>query len=175
MSLRIRLNFLITILFISLFVCSSFYIIANARDAVQDEVESTANLALQLIEIAFSSTILKSDKQKQIEVLKKLSKQDLTRHLHIEIASSDDLIIPHEEYTIIKVIKAPKWFVKLVTPPPTVIRHWLYNPMEPPRGIVIHADPTDEIDENWTEVKSILIFLLAFTLFLFFYFYFSKV
>ena len=162
MSLRIRLNFLITILFISLFVCSSFYIIANARDAVQHEVESTANLALQLIEIAFSSTILKSDKQKQIEVLKKLSEQDLTRHLHIDIANSNDLITPHEEYAVLKVIKAPKWFVKLVTPPSTVIRHWLYNPIEPPRGIVIRADPADEIDENWTEVKSILIFLLAF-------------
>ncbi|MCZ6802679.1 MAG: hypothetical protein O7D86_01770 [Proteobacteria bacterium] len=55
MNLRVRLNLLITLLFISLFVCSSFYIIANARTAVHREVESTAHLALQLIEIAISS------------------------------------------------------------------------------------------------------------------------
>jgi two-component system, NarL family, sensor histidine kinase UhpB len=162
MSLRIRLNLLITILFVSLFICSSFYIIANARDSVQHEVESTANLALQLIEIAFSSTTLKSDEQKQIEVLKKLSEQDLTRHLHIDIESSNDVITPDEKHIVVKVIKAPNWFVKLVTPPLTEIRLWLNNPIEPPRGVVIRADPTDEIDENWTEVKSILIFLLVF-------------
>ena len=154
MSLRIRLNLLITILFVSLFICSSFYIIANARDSVQHEVESTANLALQLIEIAFSSTTLKSDEQKQIEVLKKLSEQDLTRHLHIDIESSNDVITPDEKHIVVKVIKAPNWFVKLVTPPLTEIRLWLNNPIEPPRGVVIRADPADEIDEN--EINEVL-------------------
>jgi two-component system, NarL family, sensor histidine kinase UhpB len=162
MSLRIRLNLLITLLFVSLFICSSFYIIANARNAVQHEVESTANLALQLIEIAFTSTSLESDEQKQIQLLNRLSELDLTRHLHIDIQSSNNVLTPVEEFADLKDIKAPNWFVKLVEPPPTEIRHWLYNPVEPPKGIIIRADPADEIDENWTEVRSILIFLLTF-------------
>jgi len=162
MSLRIRLNLLITLLFISLFICSSFYIITNARNAVQQEVESTANLALQLIQVAFTSTSLESDEQKQIQVLRKLSELDLTRHLHIDIQSSNDVLTPVEEFSDLNDVKAPDWFIKLVEPPPTEIRHWLYNPVEPPKGIIIRADPSDEIDENWTEVRSILIFLLAF-------------
>ncbi|MFT5396461.1 MAG: two-component system sensor histidine kinase UhpB [Gammaproteobacteria bacterium] len=162
MSLRIRLNLLITLLFISLFICSSFYIITNARNAVQHEVESTANLALQLIQVAFTSASLEMDEQKQIQVLRKLSELDLTRHLHIDIYTSNDVLTPVEEFAALRDIKAPNWFVKLVEPPPTEIRHWLYNPVEPPKGIIIRADPSDEIDENWTEVRSILIFLLAF-------------
>tara|TARA_R110002072_G_scaffold122511_3_gene257160 strand:- start:32189 stop:33532 length:1344 start_codon:yes stop_codon:yes gene_type:complete len=162
MSLRIRLNLLITLLFISLFICSSFYIIANARNAVQDEVESTANLALQLIEIAFTSASLESDEQQQIEVLQRLSELDLTRHLHIDIHNSNDALAPVEGFSSLKDINAPNWFVMLVKPPPTEVRHWLYNSGYPPKGIIIRADPSDEIDENWTEVQSILIFLLAF-------------
>ena len=162
MSLRIRLNLLITLLFISLFICSSFYIITNARIAVQHEVESTANLALQLIQVAFTSASLESDEQKQLQVLRKLSELDLTRHLHIDIYNSNDVLTPVEEFTVLKDIKAPSWFVKLVEPPPTEIRHWLYNPVKPPKGIIIRADPADEIDENWTGVRSILIFLLTF-------------
>lgn len=162
MSLRIRLNLLITLLFISLFICSSFYIITNARNAVQHEVESTANLALQLIQVAFTSTSLETDEHKQIQVLRKLSELELTRHLHIDIYNSNDVLTPVEAFSALRDIKAPNWFVKLVEPPPTEIRHWLYNPVEPPKGIIIRADPSDEIDENWTEVRSILIFLLAF-------------
>jgi len=160
MSLRIRLNFLITLLFVSLFICSSFYIIANARKTVQYEVESTAELALQLIQIAFSSASLDSDAQ--IQLLSKISRLDVARHLHIGIQNSNDLLTSTEEVPINNDVKAPAWFIRLVKPPPTEIRHWLYNPAIPPTGIIIRADPVDEINENWHEVRSILILLLVF-------------
>lgn len=148
MSLRVRLNFLITLLFISLFVCSSFYIIANARKTVQHEVESTAQLALQLIQIAISSASPETDEQKQIALLRKLSELDETRQLHIDIRHSSDSLTSVERISVLQDTKAPNWFVKLVQPPPTEIRRWLYNPVIPPTGIIIRADPADEIDET---------------------------
>lgn len=162
MSLRVRLNFLITLLFISLFISSSFYIIANARNSVQHEVESTAELALNLIQIAFSSATLESDENEQKQLIKKLSELDETRHLHIDIYNSNDVLVPIEEFTSLNATSAPDWFVKLVQPPPTEIRHWIYNPAIPPTGILIRADPADEIDENWVEVRGVLAFLLIF-------------
>ena len=162
MSLRIRLNLLITLLFISLFVCSSFYIIANARTAVRHEVESTAHLALQLIQIAIASASLEADEDKHLQILERLSELDETRHLHIDIRNPADTLTPAEEFSVLQNINAPNWFVKLVQPPPTEIRRWLYDPAIPPTGIIIRADPTDEIDENWTEVRSVLILLLVF-------------
>ena len=90
MSLRVRLNFLITLLFISLFIFSSFYIIANSRDAVHREVQSTANLALQLIQIANTSASV--NEESQLLLLQKLSELDKTRHLHIELSNPTEIL-----------------------------------------------------------------------------------
>ena len=162
MSLRVRLNLLITLLFISLFVCSSFYIIANARSAVHQEVESTAHLALQLLQVAISSATLEADEDKQLKLLQSLSELDEIRHIHIDIRNPGDTLTPDEEFSVLQNTRAPDWFVKLVQPPPTEIRRWLNSPVIAPTGVIIRADPTDEIDENWTEVRSILILLLVF-------------
>ncbi len=162
MSLRVRLNFLITLLFISLFICSSFYIISNARKTVQYEVESTAQLALKLIQIAISSESSNADENSQLKLLQSLAELDQTRHLYIDIQSPTVILTPSKEFNVLSNTNAPGWFVRLVQPPPTEIRQWLYNPLIPPTGIFIRADPSDEIDETWNEVRSILILLLAF-------------
>ena len=58
MSLRVRLNLLITTLFLVILLGSSFYVIHNARIAVKGEMESTANLTLQLMESMLASVVL---------------------------------------------------------------------------------------------------------------------
>ena len=65
MSLRIRLNILITTLLIILFLCSSFYTISHARNSVHSEVESSTQLALQLIQAVSVSFLSDSDEQRQ--------------------------------------------------------------------------------------------------------------
>ena len=52
MSLRFRLNLLITLLFALILLAGSFYVINNARAAVNEEMQSVSKLTLQLIEIA---------------------------------------------------------------------------------------------------------------------------
>jgi len=160
MSLRVRLNFLITLLFISLFVCSSFYIISNARKTVHREVESTAHFALKLIQIAVSSESPEEDKQ--LKLLQSLSELDQTRHLYIDIQNPRATLTKSKEFNVLKNTNAPEWFVKLVQPPSTELRQWFYNPMVAPTGVVIRADPSDEIDETWHEVRSVLILLFVF-------------
>lgn len=162
MSLRVRLNLLITLLFVSLFILSSFYIISNARNTVRNEVESTADLALKLIHIAISSSSIEQDTDKHLTLLNNLSKLDQTRHLYIDIQSPNSRLIPTKEIDVLNNANAPDWFIKLVQPPPTEIRQWFYNPMVNPVGVIIRADPTDEIDETWNEVRNILIFLFMF-------------
>jgi two-component system, NarL family, sensor histidine kinase UhpB len=162
MSLRVRLNFLITLLFISLFVCSSFYIISNARKTVQHEVESTAHLALKLIQIAISPESPEVNESKQLDLLQNLADLAETRHLYIDIRNPGSTITPSKEFNILRETNAPEWFVKLVQPPPTVIRQWFYNPLIAPTGVVIRADPSDEIDETWGEVRNVLILLFVF-------------
>jgi two-component system, NarL family, sensor histidine kinase UhpB len=167
MSLRVRLNLLITLLFVGLFICSSFYIISNARQTVDREVKSTAHLALKLIQIAISSSSSSLDsseisEDKQFKILQSLTELDQTRHLHIDIQNPSSTLISAKEFNVLKNTKAPEWFVRLVQPPPTEIREWFYNPMIAPTGVIIRADPSDEIDETWNEVRSILILLFVF-------------
>ncbi len=162
MSLRVRLNFLITLLFITLFACSSFYIISNARKSVQYEVQSTAHLALKLIQIALSSESSEENDSKQLKILQNLSELDQTRHLYIDIHNPTTTLMPNKEFNVLSNTNAPDWFVRLVQPPPTEIRQWFYNPMVAPTGVIIRADPSDEIDETWSEVRGILILLFVF-------------
>jgi two-component system, NarL family, sensor histidine kinase UhpB len=162
MSLRARLNILITLLFITLFAFSSIYIISNARMTVEHEVKSTANLALQLIQIAFSSDSVKENEDNQLKILQKLFELEQTRHLHIDIQTPNSKLTPSEEFNVLKNTDAPEWFVRLVQPPPTEIREWFYNPMVAPTGVIIRADPSDEIDETWNEVRGVLILLFVF-------------
>lgn len=126
------------------------------------ELESTAHLALELIQIAISSTSFETDEETQLQLLQSLAELNETRHLHIDIRNPTDIITPIDEFSVLQDANAPAWFVKLVQPPPTEIRRWLNNPAIPSTGIIIRADPTDEIDENWTEVRSMLVFLLVF-------------
>lgn len=162
MSLRLRLNLLITLLFIFLFIISSFYILANARNSVEREVESTARLALQLIQLAIASADIEKDNDKKFRFLDKLAQLEETRHLHIEINNANEVFTPAQAVSVTEDTNAPDWFVRLVQPPPTELRRWLYNPVIPPTGIMVSADPADEIEEAWTEVKSLLILLFLF-------------
>ncbi|MGB1800943.1 MAG: histidine kinase [Gammaproteobacteria bacterium] len=162
MSLRVRLNFLITLLFIGLFIFSSFYIISNARKTVQQEVESTADLALKLIQIAISSSKLEQNKDEHLALLNNLSKLDQTGHLYIDIQSADGLLTANKSFDVLANADAPDWFVKLVQPPPTEIQQKFYNSVVNPTAVIIRADPSNEIDETWNEVSNILIFLFLF-------------
>ena len=162
MSLRIRLNILITTLLIILFLCSSFYTISHARNSVHSEVESSTQLALQLIQAASAFLLPNSDEQKQVKFLRKLTELDTIRHIHIEIRSPTDVLIPAEDNILFLKSDAPRWFINLVKPPATEIRRWLYTPVTTPIDILIKPDPLDEIHESWIETRNILIFLSIF-------------
>ena len=162
MSLRIRLNILITTLLIILFLCSSFYTISHARNSVHSEVESSTQLALQLIQAVSASLLSDSDEQRQFKFLRKLTELDTIRHIRIEIRSPTDVLIPAEDNILFLESDAPRWFINLVKPPATEIRRWLYTPVTSPIDILIKPDPLDEIHESWVETRNILIFLSIF-------------
>jgi len=83
MSLRSRLNLLISLLFALILLGGSIYVINNARNAVNSEVQSTARLTLQLIEIAFANAEELSGIDIQKTVLEQIANIEGTRHLHI--------------------------------------------------------------------------------------------
>ena len=163
MSLRIRLNLLITCLFILILLGSSLYIIHNARLAVSDEMESTANLTLQLVEVVLASVQMTDQYELQQKLLDRLSRLKRTRHLRISVmnrGSLDDMGPPRAIVDLSS--KAPSWFENLVKPPPIEFRRIISGPGLPNTVIIIRADPSDEITESWYETRDVLLFLLLF-------------
>jgi len=148
-------------LLLILFLCSSFYTITNAKRSVRSEVESSTQLALQLIQAASASSLFDAGDQK-LSFLRKLAELKTIRHLHIELRSPTDILVPTDEDSLFEESNAPWWFVSLVRPPATEIRRWLYTPVTKPVDVLIKPDPLDEIHESWIETRNILIFISIF-------------
>ncbi len=163
MSLRFRLSLLISLLFALILLGGGVYVINNARVAVFNEVQSTARLTLQLIEIAFANAEKQSDFDMQRAILDQIINMEESRHLHIELlrATNPDQTIPlYAEFKISS--DAPNWFIKLVRPPPIEFRKIFTDPGHFYTEILIKANPSDEITEVWGETKGVLILLLLF-------------
>ena len=163
MSLRFRLNILITLLFALILLAGSFYVINNARTAVQEEMQSVAKLTLQLVEIALMSNAGSSTPEIHQEVLEKIANLESTRHLEIELYKSRSMgnMIP---VRIIPTItsEAPEWFIRMVKPMPVEYRRVFRASETAYTEIFIRANPSDEITEIWNETKGVLGLLVLF-------------
>jgi len=163
MSLRIRLNILITLLFAMVFIGAGAFVINNARGAVSEEIDSSARHTLQLIEVLLESVDLSGRLGLQELVLENLSKLESTRHLQISVlrlTERDNQIKPQARQVINS--PAPQWFIRLVQSRPAEFQRIIAVPNKSDIEIIIHADPSDEITEVWYETRSVLFFLLLF-------------
>ena len=145
MSLRFRLNLLITVLFILILPGGSYYVINEARDAVYDEVTSTATLTLQLIEIGLINASTQNQLEEQNRILEQMTKMEGTRHLQIyyfRSANADRKIPPGPALNISA--DAPDWFVNLVKPPPIEFRRVIAGEHIPYMEILIRANPSGD-------------------------------
>ncbi|MFT5132085.1 MAG: two-component system sensor histidine kinase UhpB [Gammaproteobacteria bacterium] len=163
MSLRVRLNILITLLFAVVLIGAGTYVISNARRAVSEEIESSARHTLQLIEVLLESVDLSGQIALQELVLESLSKLESSRHLQISVLREENRGGQTQvRQRAILVTAAPQWFIRLVHSKPMEFRRIIAEPGKPDIEIIIHADPSDEITEAWYETRSVLFFLLLF-------------
>ncbi len=161
MSLRFRLNLLITLIFLAILLVGATLVIHNARKALAEETESTAKLTLQLLELAFIQSSPETEFLHQSRLMQQIKQFGKARHLHIEIVHGKDLepfTDPKNEYKS----NAPDWFVKMVEPTSMILRRSILVPGMPSSELVIRPDPADEITEAWEEARSLLGLLTAF-------------
>lgn len=164
MGLRIRLNIMITALFLMILAVGTALVIHNARVAVVEEINSTANLALHLIEVAFSAPGAARSPALQENLAHQVLNFEKTRHLHIEMRRIGSSAIS-SEFGGGEPSKAdaPDWFVALVEPEPIEYHKALVVPGAPNYEIVMRADPADEITEAWQGARALLGLLVLFS------------
>lgn len=162
MNLRSRLNLLVTCMFLGILLAGTVLVIHNARTSVAKELRSTANLTLQLLEVAvLEEEPGESEHWQQIRT--RIAALAQTRHLDIEIQHDDggsSAVPPRADATL--EAAAPSWFVRLVRPDVVEMRQSVTVPGMPSGEIVIRPDPADEISEAWQEARSLLILLAVF-------------
>ncbi|MDD5215004.1 MAG: sensor histidine kinase [Methylococcales bacterium] len=148
----------IRILFLSLcvFAIGAIGTLWHAKEAVQNEMQSSVHLAEQLITFELSKPLASTEWIKQLQALK------ATRHLRIQLKDPAGKILKTTSRQDKTPVNPPLWFVKLVSSSPTQIERALITNDGQALIVMIEANPLNEIDEVWEE--SVALFGLLFLL-----------
>ena len=162
MSLKLRLNLVINLLFLLFMAGLCAHAIVSARQAVAEETRSAANLTSRLLGI-----ILSPDGPRPAAagggLLDELRQLEATRHLRVRVYRAvGERHAPPEARRALSA-DAPSWFVALVRPPPMEFRRVVASGERGFTGLAVVADPSDEITEAWHETRDFLLSLLVFT------------
>ena len=169
LSLRFRLNLMIVLTLSAILGLGALFAVHNARRSVAEEVDSTVNLALQLIEASLSESRNSTDSHGNW--MSQLSRLDKTRHLRIQIRQTPHKPFgnpfgqpeagPNSERTLIdfaappdaRTSAVPGWFAWAVKPRSIVAEKRVETGGNNVIGILIEANPEDEIAEAWHEAQ----------------------
>jgi len=182
LSLRFRLNLMIALTILLIVGLGTLFAVHNARRSVLEEIDSTVNLTLQLIEAGFAENGTSQDPL--ANWLSQVGKLDKTRHLRIQVRQAPDQFAGSElgpqnggpvrgglqggsPPTLIDVsarrsetpASAPAWFAWAVTPEPIVAEKWVESADRSGITILIEANPGDEIAEAWNEAQGFLMLI----------------
>ncbi len=147
MGLRLRLNLLLTIIFLFALTTAVIYLLGNARRAVVDELRASTQIAEILL--TGLNDHGSGDGGGVEQLVQRLERLPPLRHLRI---SSAEYPPPAPAGA------APRWFSHLVAPPAEELTLNMDSGIGPIR---IVADPSAEIAEAWREVRVTLAILLG--------------
>ena len=159
MSLRSRLNLMIGLAILLIVGIGTGVAVHNAYRSVEEEIGSTVNLALQLIEAGLAEA--QSTGRPLSEWLLQLGRLDHTRHLRIRVAEANSQPVDLTGAGDSADDAVPAWFRWAVTPDPIVLEQRLPDGRGVELTIGIEAQPDDEIGEAWQETQGFLVLLLA--------------
>ncbi|MGJ8619826.1 MAG: histidine kinase [Methylophilaceae bacterium] len=164
-SLKLRLNIMITCLLIIVLIIGSGFMLLNARENVRAEIESTASLALHLLDreiLTFAKTPVGGPHAMPFN----LASLSHIRHLRIEFVDMLGQIRDTNQTEDAKSDKhiAPEWFVRVMTniaPMMQTTRIVIFGGQRVGR-LIITPDPSYEIEEIWDDTKGLLALVFVF-------------
>lgn len=160
MSLRSRLNLFITALFLLALMLGVALVINNTRRAVQDELQSTANLTLQLLGETIASA---RGAGEDASLVARVNALENTRHLCVGLYDQQgEPAAQSTGCTDLKEAAAPAWFRRIVAPESLEFRRPVWVEGLSRFEIVVRADPADEIAEAWQEASTLLVLMVGF-------------
>ncbi|PPD49350.1 MAG: histidine kinase [Methylobacter sp.] len=159
MSLRFQINLRIVLASLIILVLGGSVAVWQARGAVSKEIDSSLNLAAQLIQLNFPQA-----RQTAFDVsawLPRFVSLEQTRHLQIHLKKAGGEMVKFTAgQQLAKAADAPpQWFVDLVSADYPSIEQQLLTADGQHITLFIQADPLDEISEAWKESQAFFISL----------------
>ncbi len=161
MSLRNQISIRILLISFCILVLGGSFAIWQARNAVKEEVDSSINLALQLIKLSLAPAPPAGIKE--TDWFYRLSALEQTRHLNVQLKTSTGQFIDltRSNQAIARNDLPPPWFVSLVAGHYPEVEHQVMTLDDQPLTLVIQADPLDEITEVWRETVAFFMTICA--------------
>ena len=165
MTLKFKLNLLVSFLLMLFMIGGVFFNVYNARDNVKAEVESTEKLTLYL----FDTAILNNKEIGRNGLDKKLFKLDRLKHMrHVKIEFYDEngmLIDTNRVGNSLDVEEAPKWIESVINLAAPKWSHKVRLVRVDGKilgRIEITPDPRYEYAEIWKQMKDAFLLILIF-------------
>lgn len=157
MSLRFRLNLMIALTVLIIVGVGALFVVHNARRSVSEEVRSSVDMALQLVDAGLARG------ERPLPVwLAELARMEKIRHLRIQLRQPAQSVINLSQPMPAPAdSRAPAWFAWAVTPALMVGERQVTEADGEIAHILVEANPADEIAEAWVEARSFLLFMLA--------------
>ena len=159
MTLRLRLNFLLTIIML-IFMLALFVVsMSTTKQQIREGVESANRVSMQLLDTVITSSVQNPDWGNTDKVMGLfLMELGHVRSNTISLYDLQSRLVyrtPDSTYRMDE--NPPKWFVKLLAPPmETKSRFINYG------RLVVQTNPTGAIKEAWAESSDLLFTVLLF-------------
>lgn len=159
LSLRFRLNLLVTMLSLAFLLAAGAVLVRDTRDSIRERVEAAMRVTVQLLDtVIVSSAINPSLGPTHLVLQDFLRSVGYVRSSHIELydyGSNPLYISPESNFK--SEVKPPAWFVKLVAPKKEVVtRRVRYG------TLTISSSAEGSIRESWSGFRQLMLIGVGF-------------
>lgn len=159
MSLRFRLNLLVTLVSLAFMLAVGMVIINDTRVSIRERVEAATRVTVQLLDTVIISSAMNPGMGYTHEVLQSfLYSLGYVRSSHIELYDArGHLLYKSPESKFRSDVKPPDWFVKLVSPKKEVIQRRIrYG------TLIIESSALGSVREAWVGVRQLMLIGVGF-------------
>ena len=153
MSLKFRLNLLITLLSLAFILVVGAILVNDTRVSIRERVEAASRVTVQLLDTVIISSALNPEYGQTDKVLQSfLQSLGYVRSSHIALYDISGRVLYTSPASTYKTsVHAPSWFVKLVEPPTEVVeRRIRYG------TLVVSSSAAGSIREAWSGFRQIM-------------------
>ncbi len=153
MSLKFRLNLLITLLSLAFILVVGSILVNDTRTSIRERVEAASRVTVQLLDTVIISSALNPEYGQTDKVLQSfLQSLGYVRSSHIVLYDiSGNVLYTSPPSTYKADVQAPKWFEKMVQPPvETVERRIRYG------SLVVSSSAAGSIREAWSGFRQLM-------------------